>query len=263
MISILKNIFNGEQDKLSRLLKKAFDDEDYRAPFYEEFLMSDIYFIAIENDGVVFDAEKDSQLDFNIKVIYDEERNPFLPIFSTAEAATCFIDEDDESPVCINTTEFLFMVQNHCLLLNPGSAICKEFDQSEIAILLEHVIQSNAFGKGSCVEAYNPEDLKIIMPKEEPEDMLRELSEFFVTVPEIKSAYYALCEDNTNTAGVHSLVVLDIHEEDSGIIYKVVEFSKIYYDQGICVDFAILNDKQDAISKYCERMPAFYQRKSS
>lgn len=260
LLRLLRWLFGGgrDPDDLARVLRKAISDPDLRPHFYMMFLQSEVAFISNSFEEMGIDSEVEFTLkageSIGIKQYYDSKNQLFIPVFSSLEVLQYHI-EDSEYYVIMKGVDFLQLIRGQSVILNPGEKYFKEFTADEIEDLIQMAVGSEQ------VSAIAPsQDISLSQPEHMPEELLGTLTEFFQEQDDISAAYFTMFQDNESKEESHPLIVVDLKEGREDLIYEIAELARPYSQQGMMIDFTILDKEDKEFYQYFDSIGPFYER---
>ncbi len=256
VLDFIRWVFGFHQpDGLVTLLKQAVYEPQLRPLFYLEFLDAEIIFISDSFQDIAVAKEKEITLhagdSIAIKHYTDAENQLIIPVFSSMAILNKHI-APNETYVVMKALDFLLLARGNQIVLNPGEKYFKEFTAEEVDELLAITLSDSSMTS-------EPE-YAVIIPEEKPDELLDTLVTFFARHDDVKAAYFAMVQDISIGEEQHPLIVIDIEKGSEGLVFDAMELSRPYSEQGMIIDFTILDDNADDISQISHHTEAFYQR---
>jgi len=247
-------LFEPEND-LEISLIRASEDPAHRPQFYRDFVESNIFIIQnnqIPEDEGEVTLEAGMQLEIqNIEI----DGKLYIPIFSSVRRIQTLV-QNEVGYLALNALEFLKIVNGSELVLNPGSDYGKEFNQSEVASIVD----------GSIWQPQNSHTVEketrvlIGQPSNYPYELVESLSRFFRNTKQVHSAYLAHFHNPDTGDPPHTLIGLVVADNWDEIVSSAGLIAEGVEVPDPPIDFLRI-DTEEGNLEYFHSIEPFYKRK--
>ncbi|WP_172196610.1 enhanced serine sensitivity protein SseB C-terminal domain-containing protein [Saccharibacillus qingshengii] len=173
------------QNELEKALSAAVEDPSRRREFYEELQHSELYTLHMDGEAKTENGRLPEHTAIRLPSL-EVAGSLYLPVFSSLKMLQQFLDCEMQY-VSMNAMDLFRRVQGSDVWLNPGGEFAKSFSAAEI----ESILDGSLLGPPSSY-TLDPETAIILgNPDSEPNDLLNELTEIFLGLPNVKLAYHA------------------------------------------------------------------------
>ena len=241
------------QNVLEHLLLVAATDAAGRPRFLEKLLESEILILPGGELPTLQDGVIPTGSTLSLQVL-EREGQRYIPFF-TSEARL----PAGQRYLRMQCRDLFQMVKGGHLVMNPGSAIGKEFFPGEVASLLD----GSFFSPGEQYVVPENRQMLLAQPAKRPEKLLATLSRLYSKNPAIRAAYLALCHDAQRDSHPGLLIALDV-DSDAALEQAAAETGIVIRQGGHGVEGQIDVGRfdQSGIGGYFVKgkIPPFYQR---
>jgi hypothetical protein len=252
------DIFKGNSKKrddgkssLELLLLECKQLGTFSAEFYRQVLSEDLIIITYNSESQEGQHDLHQQSSVNI-VTYPEGQ---IPVFTSVDRIyDKGVINEQVQYILMKGSDLFAMAKDATFIMNPYSDTCKEFLPEEVRKMLTQSETKN----GLYMEKVS--DIQIGQPHNYPNEMLKNLSDFFSTRKEVLSAYIGWIFNPKANKEPHYIIGIKANDDSKTLVAAACDIAMEALPQNEAVDIVVLN-RRSIISDYLiHKTKPFYQR---
>ncbi len=240
-----------EKSDLELLLLKCKQNPAYINELFSQLLNKDL--IIITHDNKLPEGQHDLHQQSSVNIVTFPEGQ--IPVFTSIERIyDKAVIREQVQYIKINGHDLFTMTNGATFIINPYSDTCKEFLPEEIDLWLKQ------FESRSELSMEKVSDIQIGEPVSYPNDLIRNLSEFFSTRREVLSAYIGWIFNPSANKAPHYIIGIKANNDSKNLVKAACDVAMEALPPKEAIDIVVLNRRSKISDYLMNQTKPFYQR---
>ncbi len=243
------------ENELEESLIRASLDISSRNEFYRKLLWNELI-VLTNGHSESEEGRKTLEKDTEVQLVTLE--NGQIPVFTSTNRIFDKGVIKEQVPFMTMKGQDLFgFTKGATFILNPYSDYGKELIPKEI----ESLLNGSIFEKTNQMVITENTEVQIGQPLKYPTELVKALSNLFVKVPLVKSAYLATIKMDKSEKPPHLIIAMDAEGNMSSVFGKAGALAEQMIGKDEIIDFVKIEDNNEISNYFINQTEPFYKRK--
>lgn len=242
---------DNDRSNLEILILESKQRGSFSSEFYKKVLCEDLIILTYNTESPEGQHDLHQQSSVNI-VTYPEGQ---IPIFTSVDRIyDKAVIKEKVQYILMKGIDLFSMAKGATFIVNPYSDTVKEFLPAEVEIMLNQSETKN----GLSMEKVS--DIQIGQPDDYPNEMLKNLSDFFSTRKEVLSAYIGWIFNPSANKEPHYIIGIKANDDSKTLVAAACGIAMEALPQKEAVDIVVLSRRSIISDFLIHKTKPFYQR---